>query len=82
MKAAKFFVGLGIFSTNKYDGDNQKDEAKQEHEWYINTVSCSASICVLGAKLILELIQANLEMCLYILYRASSGAKFATSSST
>lgn len=82
MKAAKFFVGLGIFSTNKYYGDNQKDEAKQEHAWYINTVSCSAPICVLGATLILELIQANLEMCLYVLSRASSGAKFATSSST
>lgn len=46
MKAAKFFVGLGIFSTNKYYGDNQEDEAKQEHAWHINTVSDLAFICV------------------------------------
>ncbi|KAM0272162.1 hypothetical protein ACHAQH_008839 [Verticillium albo-atrum] len=37
MKAAKFFVGLGIFSTNKYYGDDQQDEAKQDHAWHINT---------------------------------------------
>ncbi|KAH7010780.1 pectate lyase superfamily protein-domain-containing protein [Microdochium trichocladiopsis] len=37
MKASKFFVGLGIFSTNKYYGDDQQDEAKQDHAWHINT---------------------------------------------
>ncbi|KAH7358317.1 pectate lyase superfamily protein-domain-containing protein [Plectosphaerella cucumerina] len=37
MKAAKSFVGLGIFSTNKYYGDGQLDEAKQDHAWHINT---------------------------------------------
>ncbi|KAL8305540.1 hypothetical protein RB600_008430 [Gaeumannomyces tritici] len=37
MKATRLFVGLGIFSTNRYYGDNKQDEAKQDHAWHINT---------------------------------------------
>jgi hypothetical protein len=41
IKSSRLFVGLGVFSTNKYYGDGKTDEAKQDHQWYINTVSAT-----------------------------------------